>query len=72
MSMNIYALPGARVTFSHPTSGYDNQQKTAAEYLQVGATYTVQRTDVHGWHTDVFLCEVPDVSFNSALFDDQA
>ena len=38
--------------------------------LEVGKTYTVEEVDVHGWHTEVYLKEIPDVPFNSVLFEE--
>ncbi|MDO8558373.1 MAG: hypothetical protein Q7S09_04280 [bacterium] len=68
--MNIYAKPGSRVVFSHPNNGYPGDQKNAQRHLQVGHTYTVERTEVHSFSTRVFLQEVPGTFFNSVLFED--
>ena len=68
--MNVYAKPGTQVKFEHPTWGYPHHQKLAGEHLIVGNTYTVARTAVETWHTDVYLEEVPEVPFNSVLFED--
>ena len=68
--MNDYASKGARVVFSHPDAGYPHHQETANEHLEVGATYTVERTKVGGFHTDVYLQEADGVAFNSVHFDD--
>lgn len=70
MSMNINAAPGTRVVFAHPKAGYAVERITAAKHLRVGEVYTVDRTEVGGWHADVFVVEVPGVAFNSALFAD--
>jgi len=71
MSMNIYAAKkGVMVVFNHPKAGYPLHQKTAAAHLIVGQVYVVERVEVGSWHTDVWLKEVPDVRFNSVLFDD--
>jgi len=37
--------------------------------LTLGSTYTVDRTEVHTWHTKVFLTEFPDAVFNSVCFE---
>lgn len=36
--------------------------------LKVGRTYTVDHTEVHSWHTKVYLQEFPTKKFNSAHF----
>lgn len=70
MSMNIYAGHGTKVVFANPDAGYQHDQDTAAKHLTVGETYTVDHTDIHSWHTNVFLVEVPKVLFNSVMFND--
>lgn len=70
MSMNIFSRCGDKVVFNHPNAGYDHHQKTARKHLVVGKVYTVNFTVVSSWHTDVYLQEVPNVMFNSVLFDD--
>lgn len=67
--MDIYAKSGVKIKFSHPTSGLDGHQETANKHLSVGNSYTVEKTIVGGWHTDVFIKEVPGVAFNSVMFD---
>lgn len=68
--MNIYAARGDKVSFAHPKNGYGHDQDKAARHLVKGQTYTIDHTEVHSWHTDVFLQEFPNVSFNSVLFED--
>jgi len=68
--MDIYAKPGTEIIFNHPSNGYDHDQEEAKNHLILGSVYTVERTVVHSWHTDVYLKEVPGISFNSVLFDD--
>lgn len=67
---NIYASKGAKVVFSHPDTGYLHHQETAKEHLTLGKTYTVEETQIDSFHTDVFLQEIPEVAFNSVLFED--
>lgn len=38
--------------------------------LKLGETYTIERTEVHSWHTKVFLKEFPGVEFNSVWFEE--
>lgn len=68
-SMNIHAKPGAKVIF-HGEGGYDHDKEIGRKHLTAGATYTVERTEVGRWHTDVILREVPTVKFNSVMFED--
>lgn len=71
INMDIHAKNGSKVVFYHPANGYTHHQETAAKHLEVGQEYTVDYTDVGGYHTDVFLIEVPGVAFNSVMFDDK-
>lgn len=68
--MDIYAKKGHKVVFANPNSGYVGHQKMARKYLTLGKTYTVEKTAVSPWHTDVYLVEVPGIGFNSVLFED--
>jgi hypothetical protein len=70
--MDIYAKEGTKVIFANPTWGYQFDQKMAAKHLKEGAVYTVERTDVDSWHTDVYLKEVPGIAFNSVHFVEAA
>ena len=36
--------------------------------LTVGGRYTVERVEIHSWHTKIFLKGI-DVSFNSVCFE---
>lgn len=67
--MNIYAKSGTTVVYSDAISGYDYDQETARKHLVFGQEYTVDYTDVRSCHTNVYLQEVPGVSFNSVIFD---
>lgn len=68
--MNIYANPGDLVVFAYPDAGYEHHQKTARIYLKPGQIYTVGRTEVGDWHTDIRLVEFKDIFFNSCHFED--
>ena len=68
--MNIYALKGHKIKFSHPEGGWPYDQKKAKTHLEVGNTYTVDHTVVHRSSTDVYLEEIPNTYFNSVMFDD--
>lgn len=72
MSMNIYAPNGTKVRFVPGNSGYESENKSAREILELDAIYTVDYTDVSGWSTAVILEEHPNKRFNSVLFEDVA
>jgi hypothetical protein len=59
---------GDKVIFVFPNNGWDHDKKHALEYLKEGETYTVSYIEIHSWHTDVYLREVPNVPFNSVHF----
>ena len=66
--MDIYSKPGTLVRFAFPNHGYPHDQQTAMEHLVVGNVYHIHHTDVFSSYTNVYLVEVPEVSFNSVLF----
>lgn len=66
--MDMYSKPGTRVVFAYPEAGYNPDIERAAKHLTLGETYTVEITDVHSWHTDVFLEEFPGIPFNHVMF----
>jgi hypothetical protein len=68
--MDIYSPEGTKVIFNHPQSGYNHHIETAKKHLEVGKEYTVDHTYVGDWHTDVYLKEIPEVAFNSVMFDE--
>jgi len=69
-TMNIYAEKGAKLVFLN-RNGRDHESAEARKHgLTEGAIYTVERTEVGGWYTDVYLQEFPDKSFNSVMFAD--
>lgn len=68
--MNIYALKGHKVKCSTLSGGYSHHEEVSGKYLEVGKEYTVEKTEVDSWHTDVWLQEFPDVEFNSVFFED--
>lgn len=68
--MNIYAIEGHKVVCDTLDGGYDSHKQVAKKYLTEGQVYTVKKTRVDSWHTDVFLVEIPNVNFNSVFFKD--
>ena len=68
--MNIYSKHGDKVVFNHPENGLQCDKDRAKKHLTVGGIYTIDSTDVHSFSTNIFLVEVPEISFNSVLFSD--
>ncbi len=68
--MNIYALEGHKVKVYTFDAGYDYDKNVAIEHLELNKDYTVDYTIVHSWSTEVFLKEIPKISFNSVFFED--
>jgi hypothetical protein len=66
--MNIYASNGFQVVCADNPNTSDNEK--VSKHLEVGKIYTVQRTIVSSWSTDVWLREIPGVSFGSSNFND--
>ena len=68
--MDIYAEEGYKVTVTETSinHGYSHDKQKANKYLKSGGVYTVERTEVGGWHTDVWHKEFPEISFNSVHF----
>lgn len=69
MSMDIYAPAGTRVRFTNHNAGYNHNQEKARKHLVLNGVYTVLRTSVHSWYTDVYFKELPEHGFNSVLFE---
>jgi hypothetical protein len=68
--VNVYAVKGAKVVCTHPERGFAIHQEAALKHLDLGHTYTVQRTVSSMLYTRVWLQEVPLVEFNAIQFDD--
>lgn len=69
--MNIHATKGHQVVVDNLTSGSTYEQDLVKKHLKMHKTYTVESTHVHGFHTDVYLQEVPGERFNSVFFKDK-
>jgi hypothetical protein len=65
--IDIYSEEGTKVKYTGK-GGYDHHKEHANKHLKVGEIYTIDHTDVGGWHTDVYLKEVPNQAFNSVHF----
>lgn len=71
MTMNIQtARLGSTLKFMYPDNGYHADQALGRALLRVDHVYTLAAISVHPYHTEVYLVEVPGVSFNSVLFED--
>ncbi len=68
--MNIYALKGHKVRCTQLDSPYEYQTERAKKHLEIGKVYSVERTEVRSSSTNVVLQEIPNVEFNSTLFED--
>lgn len=68
--MNIEAEKGDKIIYNHPDAGYEPDHKKAKARLKLNEIYTVERTEVYNWHTNVYIKEFPDMYFNSVMFDD--
>lgn len=67
LRMNIYSQEGDKVKVVQKSYGgwFYN-----IEALVMGVVYTVEKTEVHTWHTKVYLKEFPGLYFNSVCFED--
>lgn len=71
MSMSIeMARLGSRLKFKNPLNGYHADQALARLNLRVDHVYTLSAISIHAFHTEIYLVEVPGVSFNSVMFED--
>jgi hypothetical protein len=70
--MNIYALKGHRVVVTEETAkrGLQKHQDRVREHLTIGKHYSVERTEPLSSRTRVYLEGLPDVRFNSVMFED--
>ena len=68
--MNIYALKGHKVKLATINAGYPYDQAKVQQYLLLNEVYTVEKTIVGNWMTEVYLQEIPGISFNSVFFKD--
>ena len=71
--MNIYAPEGTKVVAlfdekGEVMNGHAYQKSEASNYLKPKVVYTVDRIEVHSWHTTVYLKDFPGVGFNSVHF----
>lgn len=69
--MEIFALKGHKVKVTEHTknAGYDHDKAKVLEHLELEKEYTVSKTIVHKWSTNVYLVGFPGISFNSCNFE---
>lgn len=67
--MDIYSKKGSKVVFINK-GGRDGDKEEASKILKEGETYTVKRTEVHGFISYVTLEEFPNEEFNTVMFED--
>lgn len=66
--MDIRSPQGTKVVFT-ACGGMDGDIEHAKKKLVVGEIYTIRKTVVHDWITDVYLEGFPCAVFNSCLFN---
>jgi hypothetical protein len=59
---------GMGVVYLFPQNGWPADQQRAAECLEFGRVYTLERFEIGGWQTYLWLREVPGYVFNSVQF----
>lgn len=69
--MNIYAKKGDKVIFKYPTAGHKHDHELVKKHLTLNELYTVNKTVVGEYHTDVYLEEFPNITFNSVNFESE-
>lgn len=68
--MRIDAPEGTKVAYLNKEAGYPYDQEEARRHLTLEGIYTVERTVIHNFTTDVYLKELPGLFFNSVLFSE--
>lgn len=66
-SADMYSPPGTIVQYTGH-NGSEADQHHANKHLKIGTNYTLERSEVGGFHTDFLLKEVPGKMFNSVHF----
>lgn len=71
--MEIDAKPGTKVKYTGDVSQTQinwGSHTDPRKILVPDKIYTIDRTEIHSYHTKVFLEECPGYSFNSVWFDE--
>jgi hypothetical protein len=73
--MDIYAKEGTKVKYIEDYVSNENVKwgthTDPRGVLTDGETYIIDKTEVHSWHTKVFLKGYEDKPFNSVWFKDE-
>ena len=67
MTMSVKTKKGEKVLFLS-TGGYFYQLQHANKFLVKNEIYTVHKCDFGKWHSNVYLEEVPGISFSASHF----
>ncbi|MCH6198612.1 hypothetical protein MMU07_03405 [Aquiflexum sp. LQ15W] len=66
--MDIYTPPGQKVRYIN-RHGHDSEREFANLHLQEGAVYTLLRSKLFKFRTEIYLEEFPEMPFNSVMFE---
>jgi hypothetical protein len=70
MEIDIYSEKGTKVVCVNQSKDTANWGSNSnPELLEIGKVYTVDHTEIHSWHTKVYLVELPGYKFNSSHFN---
>lgn len=71
MSMDLKTKPGAKIVVTSESirNGTEEDKANASLYLKPKKRFTLRKIQVHDWHTDVWVEEIPGVKFNSVQFE---
>lgn len=67
--MNLDCKQGTKIRYTG-TGGWDADKVHANQHLTIGEVYTVDIIDIGSWSSDVYLTEVPDIDFNTVMFEE--
>lgn len=68
--MDIRAAAGTKVKcISLSKNDYGCSSEDAQKHLVLNKEYIIDYTEVHSFHTKVFLKEIPGIAFNSCRFE---
>ena len=65
--MDIHSKIGSTIEYLG-TNGYDSDLNHANKYLEIAGRYSIKNIEIHDWHTDIELFEIPNQKFNSVHF----
>jgi hypothetical protein len=68
-TMNIYSKKGDKVIVTEDSIKNGFEKSYSRSLLEIGKVYTIESVKIDKYNTDVFLQEIPNVSFNSVNFE---